>query len=149
VVSAVIVDFRFGFEVGVSGVAGLSSSTCTTATSACFSGTIRRWRGARAAAVVLGGTAGAFVVVMGLGALIVTLVLVAGATVAGLAVLLAAVLVVIGSIGGASAWVEGFSVEGGSCGGSLDAIVLQARARKTHGRVIATPSRKRWSAINQ
>jgi hypothetical protein len=105
VVSAVIVDFRFGFEVGVSGVAGLSSSTCTMATSAFFSGTVRRVRGARTAVVALGGTAGAWVVaravVMGLGSLIVTLVLVAGATVAVSVVVLAAVLVVVELIGGA------------------------------------------------
>jgi hypothetical protein len=41
--AAIVVDFRFGFEVGVSGVAGLSSSsTCTTTTSDFFSGTVRR-----------------------------------------------------------------------------------------------------------
>jgi hypothetical protein len=81
---------------------------------------------------------------MGLGALIVTLVLLVGTTVSGLVAGLVAVVVC-----GPWVRVEDSSIVGGSCGESFVAIVLQARAMKTHGRAIATPSRKRWSAINQ
>lgn len=70
-----------------------------------------------------------------------TFVLVAGAVVVG--------LVLTELVPDCLVSLEDFSIVGGSCGGSFEAMVLQARANTTHGRAIAKPNRKRWSAINQ
>jgi len=71
----------------------------------------------------------------------VTFVLVAGAVVVG--------LLLTELVRDCSVSLGDFSIVGGFCEGSFEAMVLQARTNTTHGRATAKPNRKRWSAINQ